>query len=127
LTNHKNELIYNHMVIYQDEKLDLVFGALANTTRREILKRLSGEDHSVMELVGLFDISQPAVTKHLNVLEEAGLIQRQKEGRFRHCHFLPDPLQEASDWTRRVREHWEERLDALDRYLKDYRSKEELG
>jgi DNA-binding transcriptional ArsR family regulator len=115
------------MVIYEEEELDLVFGALANTTRREILKTLSAEDRSVMELVSLFDISQPAVSKHLNVLEGAGLIQRHKQGRFRHCEFLPDPLEAASDWTRKIREHWEERLDALERYLKDYRSKESAG
>jgi DNA-binding transcriptional ArsR family regulator len=113
------------MVIYQDEELDLVFGALASTTRREILKTLSDQDHSVMELVGLFEISQPAVTKHLNVLECAGLIQRQKQGRFRHCQFLPDPLQAASEWTGKVRKHWQDRLDALDHYLEDIQTKEE--
>lgn len=107
------------MVIYAPSELNRVFGALANPTRRAILKTLSLADKSVLDLVSLFDMSQPGITKHLNILEHAGMIRRKKEGRYRFCRLIPDPLEGASEWAESVRGHWEERLDALDEYLED--------
>ena len=107
------------MVIYSDIQLDNIFGALANRTRREILNLLTRSEHSVLELAGQFDMSQPAVTKHLNVLERAGLIQRRKAGRYRYCTLDAEKLGDASDWIDRTREYWEESFAALDKYLED--------
>lgn len=113
------------MVIYQEAELDLVFGALANVTRRAILKILSSADQSVLELVDQFKMSQPAITKHLKILERAGLIHKRKEGRYRFCELQPEGLEAASDWANSCREHWEESFAALDRYLEDTKPKEE--
>ncbi len=71
----------------------------------------------MLDLAGRFEISQPAVTKHLNVLERAGLIERRKRGRFRYCRLAPEPLEQATDWIERTQAYWEERFQALDEYL----------
>jgi DNA-binding transcriptional ArsR family regulator len=113
------------MVIYQTAELDLVFGALANATRRAILKILSSTEQSVLELVDQFDMSQPAISKHLKILERAGLIQKRKEGRYRFCELQPEALDAASEWVTNCRVHWEESFAALDRYLEDTKPKEE--
>ena len=113
------------MVIYSSNELNRVFGALANPTRRAILKTLSLADVTVLDLVSLFDISQPGITKHLNILERAGMIRRKKEGRYRFCRLIPDSLDGASEWADSVRGHWQERLDLLDEYLGDIQDKEE--
>lgn len=105
------------MVIYQDAALDRLFGALGNATRRAILDRLTRSEQSVLELAAMFKISQPAVTKHLKVLERAGLIHKRKEGRYRYCTLEPDTLETASEWLDRTRRYWEESFEALDRYL----------
>ncbi len=105
------------MVIYSEPQLDNIFGALANRTRREILNLLTRSEHSVLELAGRFDMSQPAVTKHLNVLERAGLIRKRKAGRYRYCTLDAGKLSDASDWIERTREYWEESFAALDEYL----------
>jgi DNA-binding transcriptional ArsR family regulator len=112
------------MVIYQATELDLVFGALANTTRRSILKILSSADQTVLELVDKFEMSQPAITKHLKMLERAGLIQKRKEGRYRFCELQPEALEAASEWVITCRQHWEESFAALDQYLEDIKPKE---
>jgi DNA-binding transcriptional ArsR family regulator len=112
------------MVIYQAAELDLVFGALANATRRAILKILSSADQTVLELVDRFEMSQPATTKHLKILERAGLIQKRKEGRYRFCELQPEALDAASEWAIGCRRHWEESFAALDRYLEDIKPKE---
>lgn len=112
------------MVIYQTAELDLVFGALANATRRSILKILSSADQTVLELVGKFEMSQPAITKHLKMLERAGLIQKRKEGRYRFCELQPEALEAASEWVITCRQHWEESFAALDQYLEDIKPKE---
>jgi DNA-binding transcriptional ArsR family regulator len=114
------------MVIYSPNALNLVFGALANPTRRAILKTLSVADKSVLDLVSLFDISQPGITKHLNILERAGMIRRKKAGRYRFCRLIPDPLDGASEWADSIRKRWEEQLDVLDEYLEDLQDKEEI-
>jgi len=113
------------MVIYDAPKLDMLFGALANATRRSILDRLTRSDQSVLELTGLFKMSQPAVTKHLNVLQQAGLIRRRKEGRYRYCSLQGDALETAEQWIERTRRFWEESYAALDEYLEAPQAKEE--
>ncbi len=100
------------------DHLSSTFAALADPTRRAILARLltTGEC-SVTELAEPFDMSMPAVSKHLRVLERAGLIARRREAQFRHCRIEPGPLKDIAHWMERYREVWEGRLDRLDAYL----------
>lgn len=98
------------------DQLDLVFGALADPTRRAILARLSREDTNVAGLTGLFQMSQPAVSKHLKVLETAGLISRTRQGTMRLSHLEAEPLRDATTWLADYRTYWDEsyrRLDVL--------------
>jgi DNA-binding transcriptional ArsR family regulator len=97
--------------------LDRVFQALADPTRRRILESLARGEEPVMSLAGRFAMSQPAVTKHLNVLERAGLIRRRKSGRQRLCQLQPNHLQFSRDWIDRCRNFWNQRLDALEELL----------
>jgi DNA-binding transcriptional ArsR family regulator len=99
------------------DSLDLVFGALADPTRRAILARLAQGDASVSELASPFAVSQPAISRHLKVLEQARLISRQRQATVRLSHLEAEPLKEASDWLARYREHWEERFERLDALL----------
>ena len=102
------------------ERLDMTFAALADPTRRAILGRLiSGEEVSVTELAAPFEMSLPAVSKHLKVLERAGLIVRSREAQFRPCRIDADALKEAFEWVERYRQVWEERFDRLDEYLQE--------
>ncbi|WP_370614499.1 ArsR/SmtB family transcription factor [Mumia sp. Pv 4-285] len=99
-----------------DDELDLVFGALADPTRRAILGKLAQGDASVNELTGMFAMSQPAVSRHLKVLERAGLVSRSQQGTMRLSHLEADALREATDWLADYRAYWEAsyaRLDAL--------------
>jgi len=98
------------------DRLDAVFGALADPTRRAILARLAEGDANVAELTTPFRMSQPAISKHLKVLEGAGLISRSRRATARLSHLEAEPLREATDWLARYRAYWEEshtRLDAL--------------
>ena len=113
------------MVIYSAQQLDGIFGALANRTRREILNLLTRSERSVLELAGRFDMSQPAVTKHLKVLEAAGLIKKRKEGRYRYCTLDGAKLGDASEWIERTRRYWEESFSALDEYLEQSQNMED--
>ncbi len=97
--------------------LDRVFGALADATRRAILSRLAHSDASVNDLVVLFDMSQPAISRHLKVLEEAGLISRSRSGQFRPCHLEPAPLKSADAWLGDYRRFFEASYDQLATYL----------
>jgi DNA-binding transcriptional ArsR family regulator len=99
--------------------LDAVFAALADPTRREILARLSEGDASVSELAEPFEISLPAVSKHLRVLEEAGLLTTEKAGRVRHCRLVADPMADAVSWIARYGRFWEAQFDSLASYLSD--------
>ena len=101
------------MVKYNEEQLDQVFKALADPTRRSIMQRLIQGDALVTDLAEPFDMSLPAITKHLNVLESAGLLIREKRGRERHCSLNAEPLQQASGWIEIYRQFWEQRLDKL--------------
>jgi DNA-binding transcriptional ArsR family regulator len=108
----------------QTDPLSATFAALADPTRRAILARLSTGEANVTELARPFDISQPAISKHLKVLERAGLITRGREAQWRPCRLSPEPLKHVSDWVEHYRQIWEERLDRLDLYLKDVQKKE---
>jgi DNA-binding transcriptional ArsR family regulator len=101
----------------QAERLDLVFGALADPTRRAILVRLAEGDASVTELGAPFVISQPAVSRHLKVLERAGLVSRSRRSTVRLSHLEAEPLRDAEAWIARYREFWDESFDRLDDVL----------
>jgi DNA-binding transcriptional ArsR family regulator len=98
-------------------QLDRLFSALSDPTRRAILARLAKGEASVGELAGPFSMSLPAISKHLRVLERAGLLERSVEGRTHRCRLQPRPLQDAVDWLAGYRVFWEDRFDALARYL----------
>ena len=98
--------------------LDATFQALADPTRRAILAKLaSAPDTPVSELAQPFRMSLPAVSKHLRVLESAGLVARRREGRVHHCRFVPGPMRTAADWIAHYQAFWEDRLDSLKRFL----------
>ena len=105
------------MVKYSESQLDSVFHALSDSTRRAILARLANGEAQVTELAGPFDMSLPAISKHLGVLEKAGLLHRHKDGRIRRCQLTAGPLENAADWVNVYREFWETRLDSLAKYL----------
>jgi DNA-binding transcriptional ArsR family regulator len=111
------------MVKRPPASLDAVFSALADPTRREILARLSEGEASVSELAEPFEMSLPAVSKHLGVLEDAGLLTREKEGRVRHCRLITEPMQDALEWIARYGRFWEAQFDSLDQFLSDSGSK----
>jgi len=98
-------------------RLDLIFGALADSTRRAIVVRLAQGEATVGELAEPFDVSRPAISKHLRVLERAGLVRRTPEGRMSRCELDAGPMQDAADWVERYREFWEQQLDRLKRYV----------
>jgi DNA-binding transcriptional ArsR family regulator len=100
-----------------DDRLSATFAALANSTRRAILARLSTGAASVNELAEPFDMQLPAVSKHLKVLERAGLITRGRHAQYRPCALDATPLAEVADWTEQYRPIWEARFDRLDDYL----------
>jgi DNA-binding transcriptional ArsR family regulator len=105
------------MVKYRSRDLDAIFGALADPTRRRILERLSESDSAVTRLAAPFSMSLPAVSKHLRVLENAGLIKRHRHGREHRLEIEAGPMKEAVRWMERYRRFWEKSLDALAHYL----------
>jgi len=111
-------------MVMPTDQLSATFAALADPTRRAILARLASGERSVTELAAPFDMSLPAVSKHLRVLERAGLIARRRDAQWRPCRIDAGPLKEVADWTERYRHIWEERLDRLDDYLRELKSKE---
>jgi DNA-binding transcriptional ArsR family regulator len=102
--------------------LDAIFGALADPTRRAILDRLSTGVHSVSELAEPFEMSQPAISKHLKVLEKAGLVVRSKDAQWRPRAINAQPLKDANAYLEKYKQLWEERLDRLEGYLKGLQS-----
>ncbi len=106
------------------DRLSLTFSALADPTRRAILARLSSGPASVSELASPFNMSLPAVSKHLKVLEKAQLIARGKEAQWRPCEIKAEPLKEATDWMEQYRRFWEARFDRLEEYLKELQAQE---
>ena len=106
------------------DSLSNTFAALADPTRRAILARLSKGEASVTELSAPFNVSMPAITKHLKVLERAGLIERGKEAQWRPCRLQAKPLREIADWTSQYKKFWEESFDRLEQYLKELQQNE---
>jgi DNA-binding transcriptional ArsR family regulator len=107
------------MVNSQSQHLDRVFHALADSTRREILSRLTRRRHTIGELAEPFKISLAAVSKHIKVLEEAGLLDRTRDGRIHHCAMNAEPLKQAQDIIGFYRNFWEQQFKSLDRYLQE--------
>jgi DNA-binding transcriptional ArsR family regulator len=105
-------------------QLDLTFGALADPTRRAILSRLARGEASVTQLAEPFDLSLAAVSKHLKVLQRAGLVSQTREAQWRPCRLEARPLKKAAEWIDHYREYWEQSFDRLDDYLRDVQSKE---
>ncbi len=108
-----------------NDQLSPIFAALADPTRRAILARLSEGEASVNELAAPFDISLPAISKHLKVLEKAGLIERTREAQWRPCRLRAEPLKDAAEWIETYKRHWEESFDRLGAYLKRIQKKEQ--
>ncbi len=106
------------------DHLTATFAALADPTRRAILARLALGDANPTDLAKPFDMSQPAVSKHLKVLERAGLISRGRDAQSRPCHLEAARLRQATEWMERYRRHWEESFDRLDVLLEDMKKKE---
>ena len=115
-TKGNSDSISNDMVEYQESRLDEVFGALADPTRRAILARLTKGDALVTELAAPFEISLAAVSS-MRVLERAGLVHRTVTGREHRCALSPRPLRDAADWVEHYRAFWETRLDALEQFI----------
>ena len=105
------------------DRLNSTFAALADPTRRAILARLASGQASVTELAKPFKMSLPAISKHLKVLEHAGLIARGREAQWRPCRLEPAPLKEAADWVEEYRCFWEQSFNRLDDYLKEIQTK----
>jgi len=108
------------------DRLSATFAALADPTRRAILARLASGETSVMEIAEPFDMSLPAVSKHLKVLERAGLIERGREAQWRPCRLQANPLKDIADWVEYYRRHWEESFDKLERYLRELQRKNKV-
>ena len=106
------------------DQLSLTFAALADPTRRAILERLMSGECSVSKLAEPFDMSLPAVSKHLKVLERAGLISRGRDAQWRPCQLNAGPLKEVADWVEHYRKFWKDSFDRLDEYLQQLQKKE---
>src|SRR5918994_999282 len=111
----------------QADPLSATFAALADPTRRAILARLAEGEASVKDLSEPFDISQPAVSKHLRVLERAGLIERGRQAQWQPRKLKAGRLRDIADWVGQYRRHWEDSFDRLDAYLRDIQDKQEQG
>lgn len=109
------------------DHLSVTLAALADPTRRAILSRLALGETSVAELARPFAISAPAVTKHLKVLQRAGLVTQTRQAQFRPCRLNPRPLREVADWVEAYRQMWEQRLDRLEDYLEKLQARENKG
>jgi DNA-binding transcriptional ArsR family regulator len=109
------------------DPISSTFSALADPTRRAILARLALGETSVTELAEPFEMSMPAVSKHLRVLENAGLITRGREAQWRPCKLKAEPLQQAASWLDEYRQFWEQSFDRLDVYLQELQAKEKMS
>jgi len=114
-------------VVNETKRLDSTFAALADPTRRAILARLAVGEASVTELAEPFEMSLPAVSKHLKVLERAGLIVRGRERQWRPARLEAGPLKEVAEWTERYRRFWDESYERLDEYLEELQGEERKG
>ena len=102
----------------QTDHLSTTFAALADPTRRAILARLASGEATVTEVAAPFDLSLPAISKHLKVLQRAGLIEQGRQAQWRPCRLTPEPLRDVADWVGQYKRHWEASLDRLDEYLR---------
>jgi len=107
-----------------DDQLSTTFAALADPTRRSILARLATGEKTVSDLADPFDMTMPAITKHLKVLEKARLIERSREAQYRPCHLNPEPLRDIDEWMEQYRRFFEASFDRLDDYLHQLKTKE---
>jgi DNA-binding transcriptional ArsR family regulator len=114
-------------LVVDEDRLSETFAALASSTRRAILARLAEGEANVNELAGPFDLTLPAISKHIKVLERAGLVVRGQRAQYRPCALDPAPLEEVSAWAEQYRPVWEARFDRLDDYLKQFRSQRKTG
>ena len=105
------------MVYYREKQIDDVFFALSHPVRRGVLEHLAKEDSSVSELSAPLGESPSQMTKHLHILERSGLLKRTREGRVHRLHMEPAPLKEVMDWVSRYQKFWEQKFDALEKYL----------
>jgi DNA-binding transcriptional ArsR family regulator len=108
-----------------DDPLSVTFAALADPTRRAILARLAEGEATVGELAAPFEISPPAISKHLKVLQRAGLIEQGRQAQWRPCRLTPEPLRDLADWVAQYKRHWEESFDRLDEYLREIQQQEQ--
>ena len=106
------------MTVTARDRFDAVFAALSDPTRRSIVRRLADGEATVLELAQPVPISLPAISRHLKVLEEAGLISRGRDGQRRPCQLRPEPLVDIATWAEHTRAAWEQRLDRLDAHLR---------
>lgn len=111
-------------MVNHSQSLDFTFAALSDATRRGILARLAAGETSVSELARPYDMSLPAVSKHLRVLESAGLVTRRKDGRVQRCNLVAGPMKSAAEWIEHYRRFWEAQFDSLARFLEDSAPKE---
>jgi DNA-binding transcriptional ArsR family regulator len=116
--------MFNRMVKCSSRLLSRTFGALSDPTRRRILEHLADGDHCVTDLARPYSMSLPAVSKHLRVLENAGLIRRRRKGRVHSVRLVAAPMRQASQWIEEYRRFWEGNLDRLDDYLKELQTRE---
>ena len=111
----------------QEDALSQTFAALADPTRRAILARLAEGEASVKDLTAPFEMTQPAISKHLRVLERAGLIEQGRQAQWRPRRLRAGPLREISEWVNQYRRHWEESFERLDSYLRELNDRQEQG
>ena len=115
------------MDMQTSDPLSVTFAALADPTRRAILARLAQGEASVKDLAAPFDMSQPAISKHLRVLERAGLIEQGRQAQWRPLRLQAGPLREVAGWVNQYRRHWEESFERLDTYLREVGETQEQG
>lgn len=113
------------MVNNNETELNLIFSALSDPTRRAMLLSLAQEEQAIAELSAPFDMSKSAITKHVKVLENAGLLRRTIDGRVHHCRLQTEPLQVASEWMDFYQKFWNEKFDAMDAYLAKQKDQKE--
>ena len=106
-------------MVYYSKSLDNTFSALSDPTRRAIMSKLAESDLPIMELASPFDMSLPAVSKHIRVLEKAGLLIRRKRGRVHYCHLNAKPLRDAAKWLAFYQQFWDAKLDSLANFLEE--------
>jgi DNA-binding transcriptional ArsR family regulator len=109
------------------DPLSVTFAALADPTRRAILARLAQGEATVTELAAPFDMSLPGISKHLRVLQRAGLIEQGRQAQWRPCRLAPEPLRNVADWVGQYRRHWEQSFERLDAYLRDLQGQQPKG